>query len=417
LCHKRLIASLLPVTDNSFFLVAKCAVKEFIKFLTFVFQFITIGLAAAFLLLILKPDLLQNVRPKVEIRQNVVPASPHPSATEQQSTSAYSYASAVAQAAPAVVNIFTAKVSAREPTAEDILRYYFDGTTPEQSRTETSLGSGVIITSQGHIVTNNHVIAGATEIQVLLNDGRNAAAIVVGTDPDTDLAVLKIEMDNLPGITIGDSDVIQVGDVVLAIGNPYGVGQTVTQGIISATGRKRLGLNAFENFLQTDAAINPGNSGGSLVNPRGELVGINSAIFSRSGGSQGIGFSIPINLVREVMTEIIEKGHVVRGWLGVRLRDLPSNLAQTLNLPTPGGVIITGLFEDGPAINGGLRPGDILLSINNQMIYDVRSLLDAVALQSPGDTIKLEGVRDKRRFTAEIEVTQRPAMTYRNLRR
>ena len=391
--------------------------KEFIKFLTFVFQFITIGLAAAFLLLIIKPDLLQNVRPKVEIRQNVVPASPYPSATEQQSTSAYSYASAVAQAAPAVVNIFTAKVSAREPTAEDILRYYFDGTTPEQSRTETSLGSGVIITSQGHIVTNNHVIAGATEIQVLLNDGRNAAAIVVGTDPDTDLAVLKIEMDNLPGITIGDSDVIQVGDVVLAIGNPYGVGQTVTQGIISATGRKRLGLNAFENFPQTDAAINPGNSGGSLVNPRGELVGINSAIFSRSGGSQGIGFSIPINLVREVMTEIIEKGHVVRGWLGVRLRDLPSNLAQTLNLPTPGGVIITGLFEDGPAINGGLRPGDILLSINNQMIYDVRSLLDAVALQPPGEIIKLEGVRDKLRFTAEIEVTQRPAMTYRNLRR
>lgn len=395
----------------------KCAVKEFIKLLTFIFQFITIGLAAAFLLLILKPELIQNVRPKVEIRQHVTPATTLASPAEQQSTSAYSYASAVAEAAPAVVNIFTAKVSARQPTAEDILRHYFNGTTPEQSRMETSLGSGVIITAQGHIVTNNHVIAGATEIQVLLNDGRNAAATVVGTDPDTDLAVLKIELENLPGITIGDSDVLQVGDVVLAIGNPYGVGQTVTQGIISATGRKRLGLNTFENFLQTDAAINPGNSGGSLVNPRGELIGINSAIFSRSGGSQGIGFSIPINLVRQVMTEIIEKGHVVRGWLGVRLRDIPSSLAESLNIPSPGGVIISGLFEDGPALNGGLRPGDILLSINNQMIYDVRSLLDAVAQQPPGSIITLQGIRDKRRFTADIEVAQRPAMTYRNLRR
>jgi len=382
----------------------------------FLFQFVSIGLAAAFVVLILKPDLIQNVRPKVEIRQHT------PTATEQAvshstQTAPFSYAPAVTQAAPSVVNIFTAKVSTRQPSAEDMLRHYFNGTTPEKSKLETSLGSGVIMTSQGHIITNNHVISGATEIQVLLGDGRNARAQVVGTDPETDLAVLKIELDNLPGITVGDSEDLQVGDVVLAIGNPYGVGQTVTQGIISATGRKRLGLNTFENFIQTDAAINPGNSGGSLVNPRGELIGINSAIFSKSGGSQGIGFSIPINLARKVMTEIIEKGHVVRGWLGVRLRDLPSNIAQTLNLPSPGGVIITGLFEDGPALNSGLQSGDILLQINKQPIYDVRNLLDAVARQQPGTIIQLQGVRDKRTFTADIEVTQRPAVTYRNLRR
>ena len=384
--------------------------------MVFLFQFISIGLALAFVIIILKPELLQNFRPKVEIRQHT------PVVTEQANikpiqSMPFSYASAVTQAAPAVVNIYTAKVTNREPSAEDLLRHYFNGTTPEKSSVETSLGSGVIMTAQGHIITNNHVVSGATEIQVLLGDGRNARANVVGTDPETDLAVLKIELDNLPGITLTDSDNLQVGDVVLAIGNPYGVGQTVTQGIISATGRKRLGLNTFENFIQTDAAINPGNSGGSLVNPRGELVGINSAIFSKSGGSQGIGFSIPINLVRKVMTEIIEKGHVVRGWLGVRLRDLPSSIAQALNLPIPGGVIITGLFEDGPALNSGLQSGDVLLKINNNPIYDVRNLLDAVARQQPGSIIQLQGVRDKRVFTAEIEVTQRPAMTYKNLRR
>ena len=390
--------------------------KQFTKFLIFLFQFISIGLALAFVIVIMKPELLQNFRPKVEIRQHT-PVVSEASSTQPTQTAPFSYASAVTLAAPAVVNIYTAKVSNREPTAEDLLKHYFNGTTPETSSVETSLGSGVIMTAQGHIITNNHVVSGATEIQVLLGDGRNARANVVGTDPETDLAVLKIELDNLPGITLADSDNLQVGDVVLAIGNPYGVGQTVTQGIISATGRKRLGLNTFENFIQTDAAINPGNSGGSLVNPRGELVGINSAIFSKSGGSQGIGFSIPINLVRKVMTEIIEKGHVVRGWLGVRLRDLPSNIAQALNLPIPGGVIITGLFEDGPALNAGLQSGDILLKINNDKIYDVRNLLDTVARQQPGDIIRLQGVRDKRVFTAEIEVTQRPAMTYKNLRR
>jgi serine protease DegS len=391
-------------------------VKQFTKFVLFLFQFMTIGLAAAFVILLLKPELLNNVRPKVEIRQHAPTEAEH-AVTHTNYTAPFSYATAVKQAAPSVVNIYTSKVVARKPSTEDLLRHYFNGTTPESSAVETSLGSGVIMTAQGHIITNNHVITGATEIQILLNDGRNARAKIVGTDPETDLAILKTDLDNLPVITVGGSDKLQVGDVVLAIGNPYGVGQTVTQGIISATDRKRLGLNTFENFIQTDAAINPGNSGGALINPRGDLIGINSAIFSKSGGSQGIGFAIPVNLARKVMTEIIEKGHVVRGWLGVRLRDLPEDIARGLNLPIPGGVIITGLFEDGPALNSGLQAGDILLMINKQPIYDVRNLLDAVAKQQPGSIIKLEGQRDKRKFTAEIEVTQRPVMTYRNLRR
>ncbi len=391
-------------------------VKQFTKFALFLFQFVAIGLAAAFIILILKPDLLNNIRPKVEIRQHTPTEAEH-AVTHTNYTAPFSYATAVKQAAPSVVNIYTAKVVERKPSAEDLFRYYFNGTAPESSRVETSLGSGVIMTSQGHIITNNHVISGATEIQVLLNDGRNASAKVVGTDPETDLAILKTDLDKPPVITIGGSDSLQVGDVVLAIGNPYGVGQTVTQGIISATGRKRLGLNTFENFIQTDAAINPGNSGGALINPRGELIGINSAIFSKSGGSQGIGFAIPVNLARRVMTEIIEKGHVVRGWLGVRLRDLPAEIAQSLNLSTAGGVIITGLFEDGPALSSGLQAGDILLRVNDQPIFDVRSLLDAVAIQQPGTTVTLDGQREERKFSVEVEVAQRPAVTYRNLRR
>ena len=390
--------------------------KQISKIALFLIQFIVVGLAAAFILLMLKPELLHNVRPKVEILQHT-PTATEQAVTHSNNSAPFSYATAVKQAAPAVVNIFTAKVVARQPSAQDLLRHYFNGTTPEQSQLETSLGSGVIMTSQGHIITNNHVISGATEIQVLLGDGRNAQATVVGTDPETDLAILKIKLKKLPSITIGDSDTLEVGDVVLAIGNPFGVGQTVTQGIVSATGRKRLGLNTFENFIQTDAAINPGNSGGSLINPRGELIGVNSAIFSKSGGSQGIGFAIPINLAKKVMTEIIEKGHVVRGWLGVRLRDLPADIAQSLNIPVPGGVIITGLFEDGPALSSGLQAGDVLLEINKKRILDVRSLLDAVAKQKPGTLVQLKGQRENREFSVDIEVTQRPAVTYRNLRR
>jgi len=391
-------------------------VKKIKRFIFFVSQFVTIGLAAAFVILILRPELIQNIRPKVEIRQHATTTTEQ-EVTHSQTNAPFSYATAVKQASPSVVNIFTAKVVSRQPSSSDLLRHYFNGTKPKKSRIETSLGSGVIMTPQGHIITNNHVISGAAEIQVLLSDGRNALAKVVGTDPETDLAILKINLDNLPSITITDSDDLQVGDVVLAIGNPFGVGQTVTQGIVSATGRKRLGLNTFENFIQTDAAINPGNSGGALINPRGELIAINSAIFSKSGGSQGIGFAIPINLVRDVMTQIIEKGHVIRGWLGVRLRNIPVDLARSLSIPSPGGVLITGLLEEGPALAAGLEPGDILLSINDQTIYDVRTLLDEIAKQKPGNVIHLKGQREKKKFTLDVAVAQRPMMTYRNLRR
>lgn len=390
--------------------------SEVKKIVLFVFQFATIGLAAAFVILILKPDLIQSIRPKVEIRQNIPAPAAQPVSTS--SAAPFSYASAVQQAAPAVVSIFTAKVVKRKPTAEDLLQHLFNGTDPDNlSSVETNLGSGVIMTEQGHIITNNHVITEASEIQVMLSDGRSAEARLVGSDPETDLAILQIKMDKLPSITVGDSSSLQVGDVVLAIGNPYGVGQTVTQGIVSATGRKRLGLNTFENFIQTDAAINPGNSGGSLINPRGELIGINSAIFSRSGGSQGIGFAIPINLARDVMTQIIERGHVVRGWLGISLRNIPPELADSLGLPVASGVVITGLFEDSPALNSGLEPGDILLSINNQKIFDVRSTLDQVARQMPGTRIRVSGIRAGKVFEADVMVAQRPVMTMQNIKR
>jgi len=391
-------------------------VRNLKKLILFLFQFITIGLAAAFVILILRPEMIQNIRPKVEILQHA-PTQVEHTVSHATNTAPFSYAAAVKQTSASVVNIYTSKVVSRRPSAEDLLRHYFEGTEPDRSKLETSLGSGVIMTSQGHIITNNHVISGAQEIQVLLTDGRSGEAKVVGTDPETDLAILQVKMGNLPSITLGDSDKLEVGDITLAIGNPFGVGQTVTQGIVSATGRRRLGLNTFENFIQTDAAINPGNSGGSLINPRGELIGINSAIFSKSGGSQGIGFAIPVNLARDIMTQIIEKGHVVRGWLGVRLRNLPEELAAKLKIKNQGAVIITGLFEEGPAIKAGLQPGDILFTINGETIYDVRSLLDAIARLKPGTTIKLEGQRSDRKFDAEVDISQRPVVTYRNLRR
>jgi len=390
--------------------------KKIKAFILFIFQFATIGLAAAFVVMFLKPELLSNFRPVVEIKQNP-PAPISPVSTSTRTNAPFSYADAVKLASPAVVNIYSAKLVSKKPSTEDLLQYYFNGTTPKSSKLETSLGSGVIMTTAGHIITNNHVVSGAQEIQVLLTDGRNARAKVIGTDPETDLAILKIDLKNLPVITVGNSAQLEVGDVVLAIGNPFGVGQTVTQGIISATGRKRLGLNTFENFIQTDAAINPGNSGGGLINPRGELVGINSAIFSKSGGSQGIGFTIPVNLAQHIMTQLIEKGIVVRGWLGVRLSDIPVELARKLDIPSPGGVIITGIFEDGPAHKAGLLPGDILFTINNNKILDVRNLLDTVAKQKPGTAVQLEGTRKKRRFTAEMNVVQRPVVTYSHLKR
>jgi len=362
------------------------------------------GLAVAFIILVLRPDLLGQSRPIVEITEST------PLRTLAGS-GPVSYADAVDAAAPAVVNVYTTKIVTERANplySDPIFRYFFGDQLAPRQRLETSLGSGVIVSDQGYILTNNHVIEGAADIQVALRDGRSIEARLVGTDRDTDIAVLKVDMQGLPAITFGSSDALRVGDVVLAIGNPFGVGQAVTSGIVSATGRDMLGINTFENFIQTDAAINPGNSGGALVNARGELIGINSAIFSRSGGSQGIGFAIPIQLARSVMQQIIEHGHVIRGWLGVAIQDLTEELARSFDLPSRQGVIITNIVVDGPADQAGLTRGDTIVRINGQPVTNVRHALTLISQTPPGSTIPVVILRQGKKLEKTVTVMVRP---------
>jgi Do/DeqQ family serine protease len=286
------------------------------------------------------------------------------------------------KASPAVVSINTSKAARRNPNANDPWFRFFFG--DQSSEPQAGLGSGVIVSASGYILTNNHVVEGADEIEVVLNDSRSARAKVIGTDPDTDLAILKIELDRLPVIVLGNSDGAQVGDQVLAIGNPFGVGQTVTSGIVSALGRNQLGINTFENFIQTDAAINPGNSGGALVDTNGNLLGINTAIYSRSGGNMGIGFAIPVSIAKQVLEGIVKDGQITRGWIGVEPNDLTPELAETFNVKTQQGVIITGVLQNGPAAQAGIRPGDVIVKIANQPVADVAHLLSQVAALKPG---------------------------------
>ena len=298
------------------------------KFISFITEAVTAGLAFAFVLLLLfRPEAFD--RPTIEFTE-----APREALPVVQNSAPNSYAGAVEVAAPAVVNIYTRKIikQRRHPIWDDPLfrRYFGDNLPVPRQRLENSLGSGVIVNSEGYIITNNHVISDASEIEIALHDGRSTTAGIVGTDPDSDLAIRKFNLPEVPSIIFGHSDMLRVGDVVLAIGNPFGVGQTVTSGIVSATGRNQLGLSTFENFIQTDAAINPGNSGGALVNSQGQLVGINTAIFSRSGGSQGIGFAIPSILVKDIMAQIIEHGRALRGWLGVEAQDLTAELVESL---------------------------------------------------------------------------------------
>lgn len=327
----------------------------------FVTQAFVAGLAIAFIAILIWPQLLPK-RDIVEIRQAAIPAYGN-------GRGPVSYAQAVERAAPAVVKISTAKVVKIKPHPffdDPTFRQFFGGGDElirPHERVETGLGSGVIVSNKGYLLTNHHVIKGADKIQVALRDGRTTAAKIIGTDADTDLAILKIELDQLPVITLADSNALHIGDVTLAIGNPYGVGQTVTMGIISATGRKKLGINTFENFIQTDAAINPGNSGGALVDANGNLIGINTAIFSRSGGSQGIGFAIPSNLARDVLEEILEFGRPRRGWLGVEAHAVTPSIAKAIDMPKPAGVIIAGVMRNGPAHKAGITPGDVVLAI------------------------------------------------------
>jgi len=384
------------------------------NFLFFLLKTGITGLAIAFLyILFVQPELLQDHSRIVELRQ-AEPANQNAVPTTTTGV-VLSYADAVEIAAPAIVNIHTAQLITRRahPLLDDPVFQRFFGNRLGRPRQElkTSLGSGVLISSQGYILTNNHVIEAADEIQVLLADGRKLRAEVVGTDRETDLAVLTITADMLPSVTIGDSENLRVGDIVLAIGNPFGVGQTVTQGIVSATGRDHLGINTYENFIQTDAAINPGNSGGALINVRGELIGINSAIFSKSGGSQGIGFAIPVNLAKGVLKQIIEQGHVVRGWLGIEAQDISAALAESFQLPSTEGVLISGVLRGGPADHAGILPGDVITAINDIPTPNSRIAMKMISKQTPNTEIELSGLREGKVFRTKLLVVQRPKVT------
>ncbi|HFC53052.1 MAG TPA: trypsin-like serine protease [Gammaproteobacteria bacterium] len=366
------------------------------KLAGFALQTVAVGIIAGIAVMLLRP----------------APEADETRAAAPPASGVASYSEAVASAAPAVVNIFTQKRITEHPHPymnDPLFRRLFGNRlgVPRQ-RLETSLGSGVIIDERGYILTNNHVIRDADAIQVALHDGRGASATVVGTDPETDLAVLRIQLKDLPSISLGSTRQLRVGDVVLAIGNPFGVGQTVTMGIVSATGRDRLGLNTFENFIQTDAAINPGNSGGALIDATGRLVGINSAIFSRSGGSQGIGFAIPVNLARGVMNQIIEHGYVIRGWLGVEAQAITPELARAFGIRQLTGAIITGVFRDSPAAAAGLKAGDFIIRIADQPVNDIRAMRNRVASIRPGDTVTILLLRDNQLLRKEIVAGERP---------
>ena len=321
------------------------------------------------------------------------------------------YADAVVRAAPAVANLYTTKVVNRNarPLFEDPqFRHFFGNNAPKQKRMESSRGSAVLMSPEGYLLTNNHVVLNADQIVVALKDGRETLARVIGSDPETDLAVLKIDLKNLPAITIGRSDSLRIGDIALAIGNPFGVGQTTTMGIISATGRNQLGLNNYEDFIQTDAAINPGNSGGALVDANGNLTGINTAIFTKSGGSQGIGFAIPINLAMEVMKSIIEHGQVIRGWLGIEVQPLTPDLAESFGLSGRPGIVVAGIFRDGPAQKAGLQLGDVILSIDGAPASDGRRSMNQVARIKPSEKISIQVMRNGKELKLTAEVGLRP---------
>ena len=390
------------------------------RFWLFFAQAVTVVLAVWFVIATLKPDWLQRGKVAVQSGSPIV-ALKEVAPIGHGGTSSNSYAEAAKVAMPAVVNIFSSKNAPKrgnnpQASADPWFRFFFGDRAPEQRQEPTaSLGSGVIVSSEGYILTNHHVVDGADEIEVALTDGRKANAKVVGSDPETDLAVLKINLPNLPAITLGRLGNVRVGDVVLAIGNPFGVGQTVTMGIVSALGRSHLGINTFENFIQTDAAINPGNSGGALVDADGNLLGINTAIYSRSGGSLGIGFAIPVSLAKQVMESIISTGSVVRGWIGVEPQDVTPEIAESFGLSRKDGALIAAVVQGGPADKAGLRPGDILTSVNSEPILDTTALLNSIAQLQPGAEAKVTVSRKGKAVELTIVVGKRPPPTRRNV--
>lgn len=355
---------------------------------------------------------VESQKPQTLVKSEQAPADSQVEAPLLRATPPLSYADAVAAAQPTVVNIYTTKIVTRQyhPLYDDpIFRRFFGmNNIPRRQRMQSSLGSGVIVSPSGYVLTNNHVIAGADEIKVALADGREALAAVVGTDPETDLAVLYIEMPDLPAITLANPEETRVGDVVLAIGNPFGVGQTVTQGIVSAMGRNQANLSTFVDFIQTDAAINPGNSGGALVDTHGSLIGINTAIYSRSGGSQGIGFAIPVDLAKQVMMQLVQHGSVVRGWLGIEPTILTQGLATALSMPFVPGILVSGVFRDGPAYQAGVTPGDVITEINGEPLQDPRDALAFISTKRPGEAVEITVIRKGEAYRIKATVGERP---------
>ncbi|VAW99256.1 HtrA protease/chaperone protein [hydrothermal vent metagenome] len=377
---------------------------------TYVLKSVILGLAIAFLVITIIPSITKNSDTEAI---NITPSSTSDLNTlSTQAPIVNSYANAVEIAAPTVVNISTQTLVTNQNyrmSKDPFMQHLFDQLQSEpRTRLEKSLGSGVIVSQDGIILTNYHVIKNANKIEVAIHDGQVALASIIGVDPDTDLAVLKVPLNNLSNIQFANSIYSRVGDIVLAIGNPFGVGQTVTSGIISGTGRNMLGINTFEDFIQTDAAINPGNSGGALINPAGELVGINTAIISRSGGSQGIGLAIPTNLAKNVMQQILKQGYVTRGWIGIGIQNVTSKLAASLKQPKTTGVIISKILVNGPADKSGLQLNDIIIKINNKKIYNKRMVLNAISKVTPSKKMLLTVIRDNKEKIISVVADQRP---------
>ena len=379
-------------------------------------QAVTVVLAVAFTIATLRPEWLPQrlPDPRPAPQENAqaerppeAPVADAPKDSGPSRSAPLSYSEGAQRATAAVVNIYTSKTvrGGRQLLDPSLRRFFGDGAGERQT---SSLGSGVIVSPDGYVLTNDHVVEGADEIEVTLSDSRHARARTIGTDPETDLAILKIELDKLPVIVLGNSDELAVGDIVLAIGNPFGVGQTVTSGIVSALGRSQLGINTFENFIQTDAAINPGNSGGALVDVDGNLMGINTAIYSRSGGSLGIGFAIPMSTARMVLDGIVREGKVTRGWIGVEPGELSPELAETFGVKATSGVIITGVLQDGPAALGGVRPGDVIVEVAGKPVGNVAALLSAVAALRPGMPAQFQVQRGNSVIALQLTPDVRP---------
>lgn len=375
-------------------------------------QTVTVCLGILFIVVTLRPDWLVRTPEILVATQPEAPASLV--ATPVAPGLAASYAQAVARAAPAVVNVYTTK-QIREPISPllndpELSRLLRGLPGFTRKREATALGSGVIVRADGYVLTNYHVIAAADAIEVALNDGREARATLVGADPETDLAVLKIDLDGLSSITFNGRHDVQVGDVVLAIGNPFGVGQTTTMGIVSALGRNRLGINIYENFIQTDAAINPGNSGGALIDTHGTLIGINTAIYSETGGSLGIGFAIPALAAQSTLEQIIATGRVTRGWLGIEPQDITPDLAKAFELRRTDGVIVAGVLPRGPAAGAGLRVGDIVVALDNEPVVDTIGFLNQIARLEPKSKVEATILRAGRQLAVPIQVGSRPTL-------